>query len=43
MTAIEQKQKEVEEIFEHGIRIAKECGMTKEDIEAVFNVIISDY
>jgi len=41
--AIEQKQKEVEEIFEQGIRIAKECGMTKEDIESVFNVIISDY
>lgn len=41
--AIEEKQKEVEKIFEQGIRKGKECGMTKEDMMELFDVVLSDF
>ena len=41
--AIEEKQKEVEKIFDQGIRKGKECGMTKEDMMELFDVVLSDF
>ncbi len=41
--AIEEKQKEVEKIFEQGIRKGKECGMTKKDMMELFDVVLSDF
>ncbi|MBQ8325969.1 MAG: GntR family transcriptional regulator [Lachnospiraceae bacterium] len=40
--AREEKQKEVEQLFEQGIRKAKECGMTAEETKDLFYVILSD-
>ena len=40
--AREEKQKEVEQLFEQGIRKAKECGMTVEETKDLFYVILSD-
>lgn len=41
--ALEEKQKEVEKLFEQGIRKAKECGMSKEDTQNLFEVVLSDF
>lgn len=41
--AMEEKQKEVEKLFEQGIRKAKECGMSKEDTQNLFEVVLSDF
>lgn len=41
--AMEEKQKEVEKLFEQGIRKAKECGMSTEDTEELFRVVLSDF
>ncbi|MBE5952532.1 MAG: GntR family transcriptional regulator [Lachnospiraceae bacterium] len=41
--AIEEKQKEVEQLFEQGIRKARECGMSKEDTEELFQVVLGDF
>ena len=40
--AREEKQKEVEQLFEQGIHKAKECGMTAEETKDLFYVILSD-
>ena len=41
--AMEEKQKEVEKLFEQGIRKAKECGMTVEDTQELFLVVLGDF
>lgn len=41
--AMEEKQKEVEKLFELGIRKARECGMSKEDTQNLFEVVLSDF
>ena len=41
--AMEEKQKEVEKLFEQGIRKAKECGMSTEDTKELFQVVLSDF
>ena len=41
--AMEEKQKEVEKLFEQGIRKAKECGMTVEDTQELFQVVLGDF
>lgn len=41
--AIEEKQKEVEELFEQGIKKAKECGMSAQDTRDLFDVVLGDY
>jgi len=41
--AMEEKQKEVEKLFEQGIRKAKECGMSQEDTQNLFEVVLSDF
>ncbi|MBR2407367.1 MAG: GntR family transcriptional regulator [Lachnospiraceae bacterium] len=41
--AMEEKQKEVEKLFEQGIRKAKECGMSPEDTKELFQVVLSDF
>ncbi len=41
--AMEERQKEVEKIFEQGIRKAKAYGMSAEDVEELFKVVLSDY
>ncbi|MBE5945244.1 MAG: GntR family transcriptional regulator [Lachnospiraceae bacterium] len=41
--ALEEKQKEIERLFEQGVRKAKECGMTEEDTEALFQVVLNDF
>ncbi len=41
--AMEEKQKEVEKLFEQGIRKAKECGMSTEDTKELFLVVLSDF
>ena len=41
--AMEEKQKEVEKLFEQGIRKAKECGMSVEDTKELFQVVLSDF
>lgn len=41
--AMEEKQKEVEKLFEQGIRKARECGMSKEDTEELFQVVLNDF
>ena len=41
--AMEEKQKEVEKLFEQGIRKAKECGMSTEDTQELFLVVLCDY
>lgn len=41
--AKEEKQKEVEKLFEQGIRKAKECGMTTTDTEELFQVVLNDF
>ena len=41
--AMEEKQKEVEKLFEQGIRKAKECGMSREDTQNLFEVVLSDF
>lgn len=41
--AMEEKQKEVEKLFEQGIRKAKECGMSAEDTKELFLVVLSDF
>lgn len=41
--AMEEKQKEVEKLFEQGIRKARECGMSKEDTQNLFEVVLSDF
>jgi len=41
--AMEEKQKEVEKLFEQGIRKAKECGMSNEDTQNLFEVVLSDF
>ena len=41
--AMEEKQKEVEKLFEQGIRKAKKCGMSQEDTQNLFEVVLSDF
>lgn len=41
--AIEEKQKEVEKIFEQGIRLGKECGMSMDDISDLFEVVLNEF
>ena len=41
--AIEEKQKEVEKIFEQGIRLGKECGMSASDMKELFEVVLSEF
>ena len=41
--ALEEKQKEVEKLFEQGIRKAKECGMSTEDTQELFLVVLGDF
>lgn len=41
--AIEEKQKEVEKLFEQAIRKARECGMSTADTEELFQVVLSDF
>ena len=41
--AMEEKQKEVEKLFEQGTRKAKECGMSREDTQNLFEVVLSDF
>ena len=41
--AMEEKQKEVEKLFEQGIRKAKECGMSIEDTQELFQVVLGDF
>ncbi len=41
--AMEEKQKEVEKLFEQGIRKAKECGMSVEDTQELFQVVLGDF
>ncbi|MBE5947069.1 MAG: GntR family transcriptional regulator [Lachnospiraceae bacterium] len=41
--AIEEKQKEVEKIFEQGIRLGKECGMSMDDIRDLFEVVLNEF
>ncbi|MBR3600691.1 MAG: GntR family transcriptional regulator [Lachnospiraceae bacterium] len=41
--AMEEKQKEVEKLFEQGIRKARECGMSNEDTQNLFEVVLSDF
>ena len=41
--AMEEKQKEVEKLFEQGIRKAKECGMSTEDTQELFLVVLGDF
>ncbi|MBQ3028954.1 MAG: GntR family transcriptional regulator [Lachnospiraceae bacterium] len=41
--ALEEKQKEVEKLFEQGIRKARECGMSTEDTQELFQVVLSDF
>ncbi len=41
--AMEEKQKEVEKLFEQGIRKARECGMSKEDTQNLFEVMLGDF
>ncbi len=41
--AMEEKQKEVEKLFEQGIRKAKECGMSPEDTKELFQVVLCDF
>ena len=41
--AMEEKQKEVETLFEQGIRKARECGMSKEDTQNLFEVVLCDF
>lgn len=41
--AIEEKQKEVEKLFEQGIRKAKECGMSHEETVELFKIVLSDF
>lgn len=41
--AMEEKQKEVEKLFEQGIRKARECGMSKEDTQNLFDVVLGDF
>ncbi len=41
--AMEEKQKEVEKLFEQGIRKARECGMSSEDTQNLFEVVLSDF
>lgn len=41
--AMEEQQKEVEKLFEQGIRKARACGMSVSDTQELFQVILSDY
>ncbi len=41
--AMEEKQKEVEKLFEQGIRKARECGMSNEDTQNLFEVVLCDF
>lgn len=41
--ALEEKQKEVEKLFEQGIRKARECGMSTEDTQELFQVVLGDF
>ena len=41
--ALEEKQKEVEKLFEQGIRKARECGMSTEDTQELFLVVLGDF
>lgn len=41
--AIEEKQKEVEKLFEQAIRKARECGMSTADTKELFLVVLSDF
>ncbi len=41
--ALEEKQKEVEKLFEQGIRKARECGMSTEDTQELFMVVLGDF
>jgi len=41
--AMEEKQKEVEKLFEQGIRKARECGMSTEDTKELFQVVLGDF
>ncbi len=41
--ALEEKQKEVEKLFEQGIRKARECGMSTEDTQELFFVVLGDF
>ena len=41
--AMEEKQKEVEKLFEQGIRKAKEGGMSTEDTKELFQVVLGDF
>ena len=41
--ALEEKQKEVEKLFEQGIRKARECGMSTDDTRELFLVVLGDF
>ena len=41
--ALEEKLKEVEKLFEQGIRKARECGMSTEDTQELFLVVLGDF
>jgi len=41
--ALEEKQKEVEKLYEQGIRKARECGMSTEDTQELFLVVLGDF
>ncbi len=41
--AKEEKQKEVEKLFEQGVRKAVECGMSKDETKELFDLVLSDF
>lgn len=41
--AREEQQKEVEQLFEQAIRKARACGMSADETQELFEVILSDY
>lgn len=41
--AMEEQQKEVEQLFEQAIRKARACGMSADETQELFEVILSDY
>ena len=40
---LEEKKKEVEAELENAIRKGKSCGMTSEDLEELFHIILEDW
>ena len=41
--AMEEQRRQVEEAFEKAIDMAKNCNMTKEEINEIFQLIMEDY